>query len=301
MIRRVLVIPMVAAALVGFGASAAAATSEESVPSRPDAPRTLYWLDHERGWHFYEDPPPEPEPKPAPTPPPPSVAQEPPAARPLPPPAPEAPEIVQFKALQKQLEDAKVIAIIRPSEGNVRRYMELEKFTYDLASKFSDVTQRVAWTTPGLDPTQQGRPVNQLALEVYDREQAQQRRETIAALSRTHVILFFFRSDCPYCHAFAPVLAQFQAQYGLNVVAVSVDGGGLPQFPQPRADNGISRTLQVTQVPAIFLAEPRAGVITPLGVGVLSEEQLVQRVAKVGGPGGTDLVPSAARQVPFQP
>jgi conjugal transfer pilus assembly protein TraF len=66
------------------------------------------------------------------------------------------------------------------------------------------------------------------------------------------VLFFFYRSDCPYCHAFAPTLAAFQARHGIQVVAISVDGGPLPGFPNARPDNGIATTLKVSQVPAVF-------------------------------------------------
>ena len=54
------------------------------------------------------------------------------------------------------------------------------------------------------------------------------------------------------------------------------------RFADARRDNGISRTLQVSQVPAVYLAQPFTGVITPIGFGVLSEAQLVERIAIVG-------------------
>jgi hypothetical protein len=30
------------------------------------------------------------------------------------------------------------------------------------------------------------------------------RSRSIAELGKDHVLFFFYRSDCPYCHAFAP-------------------------------------------------------------------------------------------------
>ena len=290
-------------------ATAAGAVAQESPREaemrviRQAPPQALYWIDHARGWHFYEEPPAEPPPAEEVPLVPPAIVVAPPAPPAPAPQAPElpvAPEIAEFKELQKQAEDFRMIAIMRPTETNVRRYMALEKRIYDQASRFSDVTQRVAWMTPELDPTQQGRPVNQAALEVYDRQKLQERASMIGELSQTHVLMFFYRSDCPYCHAFAPILAQFEARYGLQVMPISVDGGALPQFSRYRTDNGISRTLEVTQVPAVFLAQPGSGNIIPLGVGVLSDEQLVQRISTVGAPGGTHLVPSAVRQISFQ-
>ena len=255
----------------------------------PATSRALFWDDFRRGWHFYEEPKPEVLP-PAPAKP---ASPKPEAKRR----DTRAPELIEFEQLQKRLEEYRNIAIIRPSEDNVRRYMQLEAQVVRQASYFSDVAQRVAWATPDLDMTLQGRPVNSRAIEVFDREQTTSRVQSLADLSRSHVLFFFFRSDCPYCHAFAPTLEAFQARHGIQIVPISVDGGGLPKFPQYRRDNGISRTLQVTQVPAVFLAEPFSGKITPIGFGVLSESQLIERIATVTAPGADALVPSVTRHV----
>lgn len=244
-----------------------------------------YWCDSWRGWHFYEDPEPEaPPPKDKPSSPKPLV--EPSAAK--------APELVQLKRLQKQLEEVRSIAIMNPTEANVLRYMRLEARVYAQASRFSEVAQRVGWSSPEFDPTLQGRPVNARALEVFERTKFESRQRAVSALGYDHVLLFFFRSDCPYCHAFAPILESFQARYGVRIVAVSVDGGGLAEFPDFRRDNGIATTLNVTQVPALFLAQPFVGKITALGFGVLSDGELLERIAAVTTPSAEAILPSTA-------
>ncbi len=265
------------------------AMAQGSGPAFPheDAHRA-YWSDRWRGWHFYEDPPSEeaePSIRPAPAAPPRPVAPQ------------RPPELVEFERLQKSLEDLRNIAIMRPSEANVRRYMELEMQVVNRASYFADVAQRVAWATPELDPTLQGRPVNAQALEVFERQQRTDRSASMAALGRDHVLFFFYRSDCPYCHAFAPTLQAFEARHGIQVVAVSVDGGPLPGFPRARPDNGIATALQVTQVPTVFLAQPSTGKISPIGAGVLSESQLLERISIVSSSQGEAMLPSATRHL----
>ncbi|WP_406625159.1 conjugal transfer protein TraF [Acidovorax sp. SDU_ACID1] len=266
--------------------AAAAAQGQETLPELSLAPSAPYWSDRWRGWHFYEDPESEDLP----------VAPTPQAQRPVASP-PRPPELVEFERLQKTLEDFRNIAIMRPTEANVRRYMELESQVVNRASYFADVAQRVAWATPALDPTLQGRPVNAKALEVFEQQQREERSGSVTELGRDHVLFFFYRSDCPYCHAFAPVLAAFQARYGIQVVAVSVDGGPMPGFPNARPDNGIATTLKVTQVPAVFLAQPYTGKITPIGFGVLSESQLLERIAIVSSPQTEAMVPSATQHL----
>jgi conjugal transfer pilus assembly protein TraF len=277
-----------ALASAAAGAAAQGQPGDQVATAAPSTAQPLFWLDHRRGWHFYEDPELELPPKPLP-PAKPLVKPKQPDAR--------APELVEFEALQKRLEEYRNIAIIRPTESNVRRYMELEARVVRQASYFADVAQRVAWATPNLDMTLEGRPVNAQAIQVYDREVSADRQKSVATLGRSHVIFFFFRSDCPYCHAFAPTLEAFQARHGIQVVPISVDGRGLPNFPTFRRDNGIARTLQVTQVPAVFLAEPFTGKISPLGYGVLSESQLLERIATVAAPGADEMVPSATRHI----
>jgi len=248
-----------------------------------------YWSDTWRGWHFYEDPASEVEDKPVA---PPKAFT--PAVPTLP---PKAPELVAFERLQKAVEETRNIAIMQPTEANVRRYMELESQVVERASYFADVAQRVAWATPELDPTLQGRPVGAKALEVFEQQQLADRSRSIGDLGRDHVLFFFFRADCPYCHAFAPTLRAFQARHGIKVVAIGVDGGPMPGFPDARADNGIATTLKVTQVPAVFLAQPFTGKITPIGFGVLSEAQLLERIALVATPQAEAMLPGASRQI----
>ena len=246
-----------------------------------------YWSDAWRGWHFYEEPEPRPKGQ--------RDARPSPPRRPAPAPARPA-EIVEFERLQKAVEQTRHIAIMRPTEANVRRYMELEAQVVARASTFADMAQRIAWATPELDPTLQGRPVNAKALEVFEQLQMSQRSESISALGRDHVLFFFFRGDCPYCHAFAPTLQAFQARHGIRVVAISVDGGAMPGFADARRDNGIANALKVSQVPAVYLAQPFSGVITPIGFGVLSEAQLVERIAIVSAAPAQTSNPIVARQ-----
>jgi conjugal transfer pilus assembly protein TraF len=248
-----------------------------------------YWSDRERGWFWYQLPPSEQKQRPISTPP----AAVTPRTEPVHP-----PELLEFDALQKRVEELRNIAIIHPTESNIRNYLAVQADVIDKASLFADVAQRVIWANPHFDYTVTGRPVNAKALEVFDRQAISAREAAAMALARDHALFFFFRSDCPYCHQFGPYLREFEAKFGLAVVPISVDGGPLlPAFPNPRIDNGIARALDVREVPALFLVEPRGGKIVPIGYGVLSESELLERLHVVSQPDGGEAVSSSTRFV----
>ena len=285
-----LVLFAVAGATVGVSLQRTALAAEESPTAAQildEATASRYWADRERGWFWYQLPLERKKPKPPSAP---TVAPHTEPAR--------SAELIEFEALQKRVEERRNIAIIRPTERNIRNYLAVQAEVIDKASLFADVAQRVIWANPEFDYTVTGRPVNAKALEVYDRAAIDARDGTAVALAKDHALFFFFRSDCPYCHQFGPYLKEFEAKFGLTVVPISVDGGPLlPAFPNPKIDNGIARTLDVREVPALFLVEPASGRIVPVGYGVLSESELLERLQIVSQPGADQAVPSATRFV----
>jgi len=264
-IRRVHLRGFLLAALLTSAATAAIAEELTS-------PAT-YWRRQAEGWFWYRDPPPVRSTKPTT----PQVAAKPPT---------KSQEIIAHEALKARLEQALAVAYMNPTDTNVRSYLTLQTQAVRRASTFADAWQKAVWTTPEFDFTLE-RPVNATALEVYDREKQAAQIRTTEQLARTHVLFFLFRGDCPYCQQFAPLLKSFEQKFGLPVFAISLDGGTLPEFPRARVDNGIAATLNATQVPALFLASPRTNVITPLGYGVLSESELLERLQVIATPAGS--------------
>ncbi|WP_082552061.1 conjugal transfer protein TraF [Massilia sp. Root351] len=251
--------------LIGVCLALAASCCAAQVPDSgelPDGERAGL-PDPRTGWHFHLDPPAPPR----------KVVPRLPSAG-----DGEQAALARFRQLQKEVEERRALAVIQPTEPNVRRYMELEAKVVHNASRFADVAQRIAWSHPELDPATQGRPVNATALEVFEQARIRERNAVLAQVAREHVLMFFFRGDCGYCHAMAPVLRAFCDRHGMRLVPISVDGGALAGFPQARSDNGAVRALKVQQVPALFLAQPFSGRIEPVGFGVLSEAQLGERI-----------------------
>ena len=76
----------------------------------------------------------------------------------------------------------------------------------------------------------------------------------------------------------APLIKDFSGKYNWNVLAVSLDGKALPEFPNAKQDNGIGANLKVTSVPALFAVHPITKAIIPLAQGMISETEIEDRV-----------------------
>jgi conjugal transfer pilus assembly protein TraF len=66
--------------------------------------------------------------------------------------------------------------------------------------------------------------------------------------------------------------------YGIEILPVSLDGGTLPDFPHPRTDTRVAADLGVSTVPSLFLVDPRKRNVIPVGSGVMSAEELADRI-----------------------
>jgi conjugal transfer pilus assembly protein TraF len=204
-----------------------------------------------------------------------------PAATPVPPPAPAARppirSLTTIRAIREELERLRDEAVMHPSPDNVRTYLDAQQFVMGKGSTFADVARRVVWAHAELDYGLQ-RPTQALAIDAFRSSRREAREQVVARLARDHGLFFLFRGDCPYCHRLAPILRGLEAQYGLEVFAVSLDGGTLPEYPRPHPDNGIARVLGVAQVPAIFLGSKTERRVQALGHGVLSAEEILERL-----------------------
>lgn len=96
-----------------------------------------------------------------------------------------------------------------------------------------------------------------------------------------YALVFFFRSDCPYCHQFAPKLKQLAAQTGTYTYAFSLDNQGISGFEVPIpttpdiASTFFENPRSVT-VPASFLINVNTRKFVRLTVGDVTQAQLQQ-------------------------
>lgn len=183
----------------------------------------------------------------------------------------------QLNRIQQTIARAEAKAVLYPTRENVTEYLRLNQWQLDQSSLFSDVWRRVVWQNPVLDYSLR-RPVTNLAVHAYQDQRKNDRAVAVAQVAATHGLFFFFKGSCPYCHTFAPVLKQFSDAYGIEILPVSLDGGVLPDFPHPRTDSRVASELGVSSVPSLFLVDPWQRNVIPVGSGVMSADELANRI-----------------------
>jgi conjugal transfer pilus assembly protein TraF len=199
--------------------------------------------------------------------------------------------IQKMSVLQEQVKQSLDLAILNPTVDNVRNYITLQNQIGERAQRFSEVWRTVLLNFPELDFSLQ-HPTNGMAKQIYLDQNHQQEDAAIQKLAAHSGLFFFYRSTCPYCQRFAPIVKDFSQRYHLTVIPITTDGISLPDFPGSRTDQGQAARLKVTMEPALFTVDPQNHRIIPVSYGLLSEDELRQRLLEIAQYHSTSESPS---------
>jgi len=102
-------------------------------------------------------------------------------------------------------------------------------------------------------------------------------------LGAGYEFIFFYRSSCPYCRKFDPILKQYSVDTAIPVRAFTFDGIALPSFPDSIAvdKNTVGEYFgdnATVAVPALFLMNTINLHAYPVSSGGLSYMDLVMRM-----------------------
>jgi len=219
------------------------------------------WREWDRGFHYY---PPDRE--------------EPVKAKPK---KRDLKAITNIEELQAEVKLRRSAAIMEPSEANMKAYLEANTLMMAKSAMFADMWKRTVWTNPEFDYSAV-QPTANFALVDLKNARLDNKSAWLRSLSRDFGLVFFYRGDCPYCKLQAPVLQMLSRTYGVEVLPVSMDGAPIEGFTNARPDNGISMRLSqgkgVTMVPTLYLVARETQESVLLGAGVMSVDQIVDRV-----------------------
>ena len=208
------------------------------------------------GWHWYEEEPQKTKEKP-------KEEQQQPTSK--------------LQDFRKKVEEALHKAVMTPTYGNVQNYMRLQKLLVTRGEVFSKMWMKVLYTNPELDESVKT-PMFQAARHVYLDELKKKKKAKMQVLSKTHGLMFFFTGSCAYCHKFVPIVKQFSETYKWSVLPVSMDGSSIGGFENVQVDNGTAAQLNVNSFPTLLAVNPKTGKVVPLCYGMVSQEDLEDRV-----------------------
>ncbi|MEY3289095.1 MAG: hypothetical protein RLZZ419_1337 [Pseudomonadota bacterium] len=241
-------------------------------------PGVSFFSDSQRGWFWYEVQP-EPLEKP-------KNERKPEIKSPVRiatsatkiPQAPAEPEPLTSAWLRSNMEIYLNKAIDEPSHENVAAFYYLQRVLMDKAERFTNAARYVVMSDPHLDETVR-RPVATYAANAANHQASLAADKALKTIAGQAGLLFFFRSDCPYCHVQAPILNMLEKTYGFKIYPVSLDGLAMPNglFSEFKVDQGQAGLLGVEQTPALFLMKPPRQIV-PLTQGALSLEELTGRI-----------------------
>ncbi len=186
-------------------------------------------------------------------------------------------KIKDAEELRKELKVREDIAVMNPTEKNIKNYLDAWHLVMDKSTVFTDQWRRVVWGNPQYDYSLKS-PSNNSALRVNNQIKDENRGNYLREIAKEHGLIFFFRSDCPYCHQYAPTLKMLSEMYGIEVLAVSIDGGGLPDFPNYRDGRAVAQQWGIEKVPATFIASKKTNERAPVGFGVMSLQEIIERI-----------------------
>lgn len=219
-----------------------------------------FFNEHARGWFWYQEPSEKIEDK----------------LVPLKEPSPTE----QMKVYQKKIEDSLNLAILHPTEENLKTYAQNYFDVINKGQRFTDAYQMMLLRNPGFDYSLQF-PINPLAQQIYEQQKEVNLQTAIQNFAKSHGFFFFFSGDCQYCHIFAPIVKNFAQKHNISVLAISMNQEKLKEFPNAVNDNGAARLFRVTALPSLFAVNPKSKEVIPIANGALSLNQLEENVLRV--------------------
>lgn len=254
-----------------IASSLALATFSTDAADKGEQP---YWRSRADGWHFYErNPPPRKKPKP------PMLL---PAQPPAPSNTPAEPAVLSSAWLRDNLPRYRDAAIDNPTPENVELLAYLQRLATDRAEQFSQVWTRVVTSNPALDETARS-PISALQQRAAQAEMSVAKKQAMAKIVERVGLWYFYLSTCPFCAKQEPILESVQANIGLSILPISLDGGAPPTWGDVAYLNnsGQAEELGVMVTPTLVVADTATGELHNLSAGLRTESEIESRLLEL--------------------
>lgn len=181
--------------------------------------------------------------------------------------------IQRLQAMQHLLTEAKDTAVLQPTMAHITTFLALQNAVSTKATLLRQNWQALLLNNPALN-FNVNHPTSEWANNAALQTEQSNTTNAIRQFAKHYGLFFFYRSTCPHCQHFAPVVHLFAAEYGFAVVPVTLDGNALPEFPNSVRDGGQATRLNVQEVPSLFAVNPDTHEVIALGAGDRAMDQL---------------------------
>lgn len=172
-------------------------------------------------------------------------------------------------------------AINNPTPENLKNYWLAVRLSKDMASRFTDKTKEFYIMHPEYSEAKR-RPQSGYALATYRNEVSDNKKAVVQSIFQRSGIWFFYASTCPYCAREAPILKSLETLYGVNVLAVSLDGLPMPDgsFPNFVSDptGKIYTELMIQKTPTLYLVSNDGSQKHMLAEGIVTMDELIDAI-----------------------
>mgnify|MGYP003630018285 FL=1 len=248
-----------------FNASAASSTSTNSP----------FYGDKYRGWYWFEDPPVEPENEPE------KEKQAAPAAETKPEEEKKEEKVrLDVAWLRSKIPEYQEVAINNPTRENIARYMYVQRYMLDMGSRFATKTTEFNQFESELDESKR-RPMSTFSLNVFKDDTKKAISNVISAINEKSHLWFFFSSNCAYCKKQLPLLKELKIRFGMNVLAISMDGSVLPGMEDIEVvvdKTNVAQRFGVQFTPTMFMALNDGTGFTKIGEGLTTLPLMQDRI-----------------------
>lgn len=94
----------------------------------------------------------------------------------------------------------------------------------------------------------------------------------------SRVLLFFYSSGCEYCHEMADILVRIKDKHGVRVVANSLDGKAIEQFPDALFDNNVTKKFKIISIPTLIAVDIKKRQFEIISIGLELEAILEAKI-----------------------
>ena len=172
-------------------------------------------------------------------------------------------------------------ALDAPTPETVKTYIIAQRAVFKRSEDFTSMWQLAMFTNPQLDFATE-HPTSQFGHDVEAQATQEVDERLLSSARANHVgLFFFFTSTCRFCQEQSKILKLFANTCQIEVFPVTLDGQGLKEFPKAAADNGMAERVSLQKVPTIYLAIPQENFLVPIGSGVMTFNELRERVLTI--------------------